>query len=303
MIIDAHCHLGSDCSFDQETDEERLARNFAEYGIDGGIIQPYIPRPYVSEYQKIHDRIHAFTLRAPNRYFGMASMNPHFLPEDYDRETIRCVRELGFVGIKITPAGHACTANSRDGMHVFELAQTLNVPVMVHSGFGIPFSDPLNVQPAAEEFPDVRIVIAHCGANFCTAGAILMAKQHDNVFLEPSGAGLEACIAMLDAVGPGKVMFSTDVVPQTATELAKFRDIHRRGLLTEDGLEQVLYRTAHQVFPVDAVRGEKAPERKDEHEGIGRFAEFLQVLRGCEAVSAGTWVRGGRKRDGRTSEF
>lgn len=251
MIIDAHCHLGYDCSFDQEASEKQLLEKFRNYGIDGGIIQPYIPRPYVKEYQKSHDAIYRLTQAAPNRFFGMASMNPHFYKEDYDMETIRCIRQLGFVGIKITPPGHGCTANSKDGMHVFELANELKVPVMVHSGLGIPFSDPLNIQPAAERYPELKIVIAHCGANFCTSAAILMAKTYDNVYLEPSGAGIESCIAMLGAVGPTKIMFSTDVIPQTATEIAKFRDMHRRGYLSDDGFEQIMYRTAQNVFGLE----------------------------------------------------
>lgn len=248
MIIDAHCHLGEDCSFDQTANEEALLQKFKDYGIDGGIIQPYIPRPYIEEYQKIHNRIYELTRKAPNRLWGMASMNPHFYPEDYDRETRRCIKELGFVGMKITPPGHGCTANCKDGMHVFELAQELGVPVMVHSGLGIPFSSPVNIQDAAKTFPDVKIVLAHCGANFCTSEAILMAQMYDRVYLEPSGAGLEACIAMVEAVGPEKIMFSTDVIPQTATEVEKFRDMYRRGILNDDGFEQIMYKTAAQVF-------------------------------------------------------
>lgn len=248
MIIDAHCHLGEDCSFDQAANEQELLGKFKDYGIDGGIIQPYIPRPYIKDYVEIHDRIHKLTSTNPKRFWGMASMNPHFYPEDYDKETRRCIKELGFVGIKITPPGHGCTANCKDGMHVFELANELKVPVMVHSGLGIPFSNPLNVQVAAEAFPDVSIVIAHCGANFLTSEAILMAKMYDQVFLEPSGAGLEACIDMVNAVGPSKIMFSTDVIPQTATEVEKFRDMYRRGILTDDGYDQIMYKTAVSVF-------------------------------------------------------
>lgn len=259
MMIDAHCHLGYDCVFDQEADEEQLLENFRHFGIDGGIVQPYIPRPYLEEYQKIHDRIHRFAQKHPGRIFGMASMHPQFRPEDYDRETERCVRELGFVGIKITPPGHSCTPCGRSGMHVFEVAGNLDVPVMVHAGMGVPFSDPIKIQPCAQAFPDVRIVIAHCGANFYTQQAVFLAQQYDNVFLEPSGAGIEACADMLRAVGPSKVMFSSDVILQTVTEVAKFRDLHRRGLLTDDGLEQVMYRTAQQVFRLDL-----RPDKKEE---------------------------------------
>lgn len=251
MIIDAHCHLGYDCVFDQEANEEQLLNNFKAFGIDGGIVQPYIPHPYVEEYQKIHDRIYRLTQKHPGRIFGMASMNPQFLPEDYDKETRRCIQELGFVGIKITPPGHSCTPCSKSGMHVFEVARELKVPVMIHAGMGIPFSDPIKIWPCAERFPDVKIVIAHCGANWYTQQAILLAQKFDNVFMEPSGAGIEACIEMIKGVGPSKIMFSSDVIPQTPTELVKFRDLRQKGLLTEDDLDQIMYKTAQQVFQLN----------------------------------------------------
>ena len=116
---------------------------------------------------------------------------------------------------------------------------------------GIPFSDPIKVQPCAESFPDVKIVLAHCGANWYTQQAIFLAQKYENVFLEPSGAGIEACADMVKAVGPRKIMFSSDVILQTATEVEKFRDLHRRGYLTDAGLEQIMYKTVQQVYGLD----------------------------------------------------
>lgn len=251
MIIDAHCHLGTDCVFDLETQEQQLLDNFRKFKIDGGIVQPFIPRPYVEEYQGIHDRIYRLTKKYPGRIWGMASMNPQFREEDYDKETTRCIQELGFVGIKITPPGHSCTPCSRSGMHVFEVARKLKVPVMVHVGMGIPFSDPIKIQPCAEQFPDVKIVMAHCGANFCTQQAIFLAQKYDNVFMEPSGAGIEACADMVTSVGAEKIMFSSDVILQTATEMTKFLDLQQRGILTESNLEQIMYKTAKEVFELN----------------------------------------------------
>lgn len=254
MIIDAHCHVGTDVTFDQQTTEEELLANFREYGVDGGIVQPYIPRPYIEEFQKIHDRIYKMTQENPGRIFGMASMNPHFKPEDYERETERCVREMGFVGIKITPAGHAVSPCSKDGMHVFEVARELKVPVMIHTGMGIPFADPIKIQPCAEAFPDVPIVMAHAGANFYTQQAIYVAKTYENVFIEPSGAGIEATCDIIQSIGPARVMFSSDVTLQMSSELMKYRDLRRRGILNEDGLAQIMYKTAATVFQLKLSR-------------------------------------------------
>lgn len=259
MIIDAHCHVGADVTFDQQTTEEELLANFRNYGVDGGIVQPYIPRPYIEEFQKIHDRIYGLTKKYPGKIFGMSSMNPHFNYEDYERETTRCVRELGFVGIKMTPAGHAVSPCSKDGMHVFEVARELKVPVMIHTGMGIPFADPIKIQPCAEAFPDVTIVMAHAGANFYTQQALYVAEIYKNVFIEPSGAGIEATCEIIERIGPSRVMFSSDVTLQMSAELSKYRDLHRRGILNDEGLEQIMYKTAETVFQLklSGIRKEK----------------------------------------------
>lgn len=251
MIIDAHCHIGRDVTFDQETSEEELLHNFEIYGVDGGIVQPYIPRPYIEEFQNNHNRIYKMTQEHQGNIWGMASMNPHFKPQDYEKETERCIKELGFVAIKITPPGHAVSPCSADGMHVFEVARKLQVPVMVHTGMGIPFADPIKIQPCAEAFPDVTIVMAHAGADFYTQQAIYVAKTYDNVFIEPSGAGIEAICDIIMALGPSKVMFSSDVTLQMAEALAKFNDLHKRGILSDAGLEQIMYKTANTVFQLD----------------------------------------------------
>lgn len=121
MIIDIHAHLGEDVVFDEELTEEELISAYEKNGIDGGIVQPYLPRIYMEEHRKIHDRIYELTLYKKKKFWGMASINPHFTPEDYDREAERCIHELGFVGIKITPIGHATHPSSKDALHVWEV--------------------------------------------------------------------------------------------------------------------------------------------------------------------------------------
>jgi predicted TIM-barrel fold metal-dependent hydrolase len=243
VIIDAHCHLGTDVVFDMETNEQDLLECCRSNGIDGGIVQPFIGRPYISETKKIHNRIKNLCLENSNRFWGMASINPHFTARDYDEEAERCICDLGFVGIKITPIAHAVNMDSKDSFHVFEVAKKLNVPVMVHTGMGIPFSDPAALYPPVKKFGDVSIVIAHGGANFFTKQAIYLAQAFENVTIEPSGAGIEATELILNAIGSKRVMFSSDVRLQAPIELAKYR-----YLLSGEELDQVLYKTANRVF-------------------------------------------------------
>lgn len=243
MIIDAHSHLGYDYVFDLDVTEDMLLQNNKAYGIDGGIVQPSLCRPYIKDTEEFHDRISSLCKKNKN-YWGMASINPHFTYSDYEKEAERCIKQLGFIGIKLTPIGHACNPASDDGMHVFEVAKLLHVPVMVHTGYGFPFSDPINIIPAAKKFREVKIVIAHAGTNFFTQEALHVAEEYDNVFIEPSGAGIESVSLLLKKLGTKKLMFSTDILLNVPMELA----IYKKLLPKQEDFEQVCYRTVTDVF-------------------------------------------------------
>ncbi len=246
MIIDAHVHLGEDVVFDEVNTEEELIRYYDEFDIDGGIIQPFIPRPYVKDHQEIHDRIAKLCeeLWPRKKYFGMASINPHFYPEDYDAEAERCINKLGFKAIKITPIAHACHPSSKDAYHVYEVCRKLQVPLMIHTGNGIPFADPTSVYQAAHDFPDVPVILAHAGSESFNQQARLLAMKLDNIFLEPSWVGTNAVKHMINKVGCDKIMFSSDNFDQIPVELAKYRQIIRN----EDDLEKVMWKNANRIF-------------------------------------------------------
>lgn len=244
MIIDAHIHLGEDVVFDEFIDENFLLEHYEKNRVDGGIIQPALPRPYVEDTRAIHDRIHRFVRKGERRWWGMASIEPHFRPADYDAEAERCIRELGFVGIKLTPIGHACHPSSRDGLHVFEVCRGLDVPLMIHTGNGIPFSDPISCVKALEAFPDVRVVLAHAGSEMHNQAATYLARKFDNVYLEPSWVGTPGVQKMLREVGGTKIMFSSDLAEQIPVELAKYRSV----IHDPETLERVMWKNVAEVY-------------------------------------------------------
>ena len=244
MIIDVHAHLGEDVVFDEELTEEELEAAYEKHGVDGGIVQPYLPRIYMEDHKKIHDRIHKLTQTGRKKYWGMASINPHFTPEDYDREANRCIKELGFVGIKITPIGHATHPSSKDALHVWEVCRALNVPLMIHTGAGVPFSDPMSVAKALESFQDVTCVLAHAGSEMHNQQATYLAAKFDNVYLEPSWVGVLGVMNMIKTVGCGKIMYSSDNIYNIPVELAKYKSL----IPNPDDLDRVLYKNAVEVY-------------------------------------------------------
>jgi predicted TIM-barrel fold metal-dependent hydrolase len=244
MIIDVHAHLGEDCVFDESQNEEQLLAAYDACGVDKAIIQPFVCRPYIEDTRAIHDRIYKMTRDNPGRIYGLASINPHFCPEEYEREAVRCIRELGFLGLKITTIGHAVSPSSKDGMHVFEMAQALNVPVMIHTGIGLPFADPANAWRAIEAFPHVRTILAHAGSNLMQEQAIMLAKKYDNVYLEPSWMPGVCITGMVKTVGAGRILFSSDQCGNLPVAIETFK----LSIPDKNDLQMVMSGTARQLF-------------------------------------------------------
>lgn len=243
-IIDAHGHLGIDYVFDDCITEEEQLKTYNINGISGAIIQPLVCRPYLEDTAEIHDRIYRFAQLSAMKIWGLASINPHFRPEDYDRELERCIKKLRFVGVKITPIGHACNPSSKDGLHVFEMAKELRIPVMIHTGAGIPFSDPMCCAKAIEAFPDVSVVLAHSGTDMFYRQALYLAQKYENVFLEPSWLGVDSFYAVYKALGASRIMFSADGMRNVGVEL----EIYNTVIKNEEDREQAFWKTAADVF-------------------------------------------------------
>ncbi|MDW7658161.1 MAG: amidohydrolase family protein [Bacillota bacterium] len=244
MIIDAHVHLGHDTVFDEDSTEEELLQWHDRCAVFGAIIQPFIPRPYIEDTRAIHDRIAAFCHSKPGHYFGMASISPHLRPAEYDEEARRCIMELDFIALKMTPIAHAVRPSSADGLHVFEVAAALGVPVMVHTGAGIPFADPAGLESVAADFTQVPIILAHAGGDLFFTQALSLARRFSHVYLEPSWLSILNVQRALKTIGAGKIMFSSDHAINIPVELAKYTTLLAPG----PELDLVLAGTAIDVF-------------------------------------------------------
>ncbi len=244
MRIDAHYHLGKCRVFDADLSEEDVLEPHDDAGFDVTVVQPY---PGAPDPVATHDRIAALVKSSGGRVRGLASLNPHRDPAEYFAEVSRCVRELGFVGIKLHTIGHALNPQSADGGTVFEAAQQLEVPVMVHTGPGVPFADPAMVAPRAKQFPGVPIILGHAGAGIFSGSAVAIAEHFDNVFLETSWCRVSDIAGMVSRAGARRVMLGTDHPKNIGPELAKYESA---GLSSSD-LELTLGGTAAEVYRLD----------------------------------------------------
>ena len=242
MIVDVHAHLGFDQVFDEDFTEEELWEAH-EAGVDVSIVQPGTCVS-LADVQRQHDAIAELCARHPEAFFGMANPNPHLPTEEYRRELARCVEELGFVGVKMHPLAHAVNPAGTAARRIFDAARDLGVPVMIHTGAGVPFALPSLQIPLAQAYPEVRVILAHAGASLFAAEAVLAAKSSPNVYLDTSWSAGYALRGWVQSLGANRLMLASDHGDNAVVELAK----HRSLGLTDEELDWCLGKTAIEVF-------------------------------------------------------
>ncbi len=150
-----------------------------------------VPGPSTPE--KCNDYIAAIQAQDPDTFVGFASVNPNFRgPKAAVKELERAVTELGLKGLKLYPMYQDWSpADPVLSFPVFEKAAELDIPVLVHQAGStrvdarMEFARPALLDPIGRHFPDVRLMIAHCGTPWVEE-AMFMLTKHPNFFAELS---------------------------------------------------------------------------------------------------------------------
>lgn len=170
----------------------------------------------------------------PDRLSGFLRVDP--TRPNAAQQVRHAVERLGLKGIKGFPAMECFHANEERVYPVYEEAQRLGVPVLFHFGLlqsaigaalKLPsqadarFSNPMDLQRAARDFPGVNFIVPHFGAGYFRE-TLLLAAHCPNVFIDTSSANgwmrympypMDLKLVFqrtLEAVGPERIIFGTD---------------------------------------------------------------------------------------------
>ena len=143
--------------------------------------------------EKCNDYIAALQRQDPSRIVGYASVNPDYRgPKAAVRELERAVTELGLQGVKLYPMYQDWSpADLVLAFPVFEKAEELGVPVMVHQAGStridarMEYARPALLDAAGRQFRGLRLTIAHVGLPWVDE-ALFMLTKHPNFFTELS---------------------------------------------------------------------------------------------------------------------
>jgi len=241
-IVDIHLHLGSCRVFDLDTPEEALMGTIEKNKVDAALVLPY---PGAPDVKKTHNDIAKLMKKYPKKIFGVVSLNPHQDEKEYNAEVDRLIKGEGFVGVKLHTIGHAINPLAADAKKVFEAAKRHKVPVLIHTGAGIPFALPSHVIPMAQAYPDVPIVLYHSGmAHIYSTGAYIAAKLCKNIYLGTSWISINEKMWFVGDLGSERILLGTDLPENTAVEIFQYRSA---GLSDKD-LANVLGENAIKLF-------------------------------------------------------
>lgn len=241
MIIDAHMHLGEDLIYNTNDDETTILRYMEENGIDAAILQTGM-KTY--DDRKANLRIYEFAKKYPGKFWGLTALSPLMPEAEYRGLAKWTVEELGFKGLKLHPGAFACMPTSPQAKKAFDTAAELDIPLMIHTGNGVPAALPSLVIPMALKYPQLRIILAHAGGGMYGCEALVAAQICPNIYLETSWCPPDVVKSFIDEIGCERIMFGTDVPVNAGTEIGKYRSLK----LSEYQFAKCCGGTAQEVF-------------------------------------------------------
>ena len=242
-IFDTHTHLGNARHSGRSMTADGLLRVMDAHGVDRAVA---IPFPVVEDYRSEHDLIGRAVKEHPDRFSGAACLAP-FLPlREFQDEVRRCREAYGFRALKLQPQYHGLNPMSDASDFFFESALEHGMAVIVHTGAGLPFSLPSLCMMPARKFPDLTIVVAHCGGGMFVHEAILAAAFCPNIVLELSSLMPHQVLEVLAKTPAGRLMAGSDLPENTGVEFEKILTL----AVSDEEKRSILNGTACRVFGI-----------------------------------------------------
>ena len=200
-----------------------------------------------------NDEVAAFVREHPDRLVGIGSVDLT-RPMDAVRELRRCVRQLGFRGLRIVPWLWGLPPDDRRYYPLYAECIELDIPFCLQVGHTGPLLTSETGRPipylehVALEFPELRIVAGHIGAPW-TQEILSLATKCSNLYIDTSAYKATRYpadfVEFMRGRGARKVMFGTNYPMLTAA--ACLEGVDALGLGAQ-ACEEFLSGNARRVF-------------------------------------------------------
>ncbi len=203
---------------------EKLIAEMDDAGIDQSVIFGVDWAYGVTGEPKVSNReqnkyLAEYAQEYPGRFIPLAALDPR--RPDVIQQATEAIEEWGMKGFKLMPSA-GFMPNDPLCFPFYEKCAEWDVPIMFHSGgleFNWQYSQPNLIASAAEEFPTVKMIMAHAGLESWEQCRLACAAL-PNVYMDISIRQFDYQINkqkfytwlrdMIDWTGPWKILFATD---------------------------------------------------------------------------------------------
>jgi predicted TIM-barrel fold metal-dependent hydrolase len=246
-IFDTHTHIGVARHSGRRYTADELLRDMDRAGVDRSVV---IPFPVVDDYRAAHDEIGRAVQAHPDRLTGAASLYPYVAEQEFRDEVRRCRELYGFRALKLQPQYQALNPLSQSSRFLFETAAGLELALICHTGAGIPYALPSLFMLPARDFPELKIVLSHCGGGGIFMGEAVVASLFcPNVCIELSSLMPHHVLEVMGRVPSSRLMIGSDLPESLDVEIGKILDLE----IGDEDKRNILSETAHHVFGVSRI--------------------------------------------------
>lgn len=174
--------------YQEMTDPEKFGLYLKRENIERAVILPEISpittgvvsNEYVLEF-----------CRGRDIFVPFCTINPSLVANP--RREFKKYINMGAKGLKLYPSYNYFYPNDRELYPIYDVAEELQLPVLVHTGSSIfrgskiKYAEPIHLDDVATDFPDLILLMAHSGRGFWYDQAFFLSRIHPNLYLEISG--------------------------------------------------------------------------------------------------------------------
>ena len=223
----------------------------------------YVSPDVIGFTAEVNDWIARYCSVNPKRLLAFGSVHPKYVA-DAGAEVDRLVK-IGIRGLKVHPSHQLFAPNAyRDGLGplaaMYDRAQALGIPVMIHTGTSIfpgarnLYAQPMLADDVSVDFPNLVVILAHGGRPLWMEEAFFLVRRHKNMYMDISGIPpqkLMEYFPRLEEIAD-KVLFGTDWpgpgVPGVRGNIEKCRALP----ISAAAQRKIMYDNAARLFPVKA---------------------------------------------------
>lgn len=292
MIVDVHVHIGEVNKHFKKWWMEELYRPFKGIDISGRFVKspvekiikdmdeagidkvcllasdhrrpyPYDSLPSYTPNEYVAKIVHEY----PDRFIGVASVDPIRDPYEARQELEKCVKEWDMRALKLYPSyDHYYPADERV-FPIYEKAIELDIPVQIHMGWTPCINAPMKYQrpwlldEVGIRFPELKVIVAHLGYPWVDECICLVAK-HPNFYADLALWGAFPPEILIQALWKFGILCSYDKLlygsenPWMVSFLKTMKNINKiaeeKGLprISEEDLKKILGENAKKLYKI-----------------------------------------------------